>query len=119
MALPAFALLVAAEALYTWSRGHNAYELKDFVGSMSQLCINSLVRLATGGALIGLHLFLYQFRVFEVSNTVWGWILTFVLIDFVFYWYHRAQHRVRIRRQVRVVGHGVQRGCFRCALGRR
>ncbi len=62
---------------------------------MSQLGINSVVRLVTGGALISLHFFLYQFRVFEVPNTVWGWVFTFVVIDFVFYWYHRAQHRVR------------------------
>ena len=95
MALPVFALLVVAEVLYTRSQGRNAYALKDFCGSMSQLGINSLVRLAIGGALISLHFFLYQFRVFEVPITVWGWVLTFVVIDFVFYWYHRAQHRVR------------------------
>ena len=72
MALPVFALLVVAEVLYTRSQGRNAYVFKDFVGSMSQLCINSLMRLAIGGALIGLHIFLYQFRVFEVPNTAWG-----------------------------------------------
>ena len=51
MALPVFALLVVAEVLYTSSQGRNAYALKDFGGSMSQLGINSLVRLAIGGAL--------------------------------------------------------------------
>ena len=95
MALPVFALLVVAEVLYTRSQGRNAYALKDFAGSMSQLGINSVVRLGTGGALITLHVFLYQFRVLDVPNTVWGWIFTFVVIDFVFYGYHRAQHRVR------------------------
>ena len=84
MALPVFALLVVAEVLYTRSQGRNAYALKDFAGSMSQLGINSLVRLAIGGALISLHFFLYQFRVFEVPNTTWGWIFTFVVIDFFF-----------------------------------
>ena len=58
MALPVFALLVVAEVLYTRSQGRNAYALKDFAGSMSQLGINSLVRLAIGGALISLHFFL-------------------------------------------------------------
>ena len=69
MALPLFALLVVAEVLYTRSQGRNAYALKDFGGSMSQLGINSLVRLVTGGALISLHFFLYQYRLFEVPNT--------------------------------------------------
>ena len=108
MALPVFALLVLAEVLYTRWQGHNAYALKDFGGSMSQLGINSLVRLAIGGALISLHFFLYQFRVFEVPNTVWGWVLTFVVIDFVFYWYHRAQHRVRFMWCAHVVHHSSE-----------
>ena len=108
MALPVFALLVLAEVLYTRSQGRNAYALKDFAGSMSQLGINSLVRLAIGGALISLHFFLYQFRVFEVPNAVWGWVLTFVVIDFVFYWYHRAQHRVRFMWCAHVVHHSSE-----------
>ena len=108
MALPVFALLIVAEVLYTRSQGRNAYALKDFGGSMSQLGINSLVRLAIGGALISLHFFLYQFRVFEVPNTVWGWVLTFVVIDFVFYWYHRAQHRVRFIWCAHVVHHSSE-----------
>ena len=108
MALPVFALLVVAEVLYTRSQGRNAYALQDFAGSMSQLGINSLVRLAIGGALIGLHFFLYQFRVFEVPNTAWGWVLTFVVIDFVFYWYHRAQHRVRFMWCAHVVHHSSE-----------
>ena len=53
MALPVFGLLVVAEVLYTCWQGHNAYALKDFAGSMSQLGINSVVRLAIGGALVG------------------------------------------------------------------
>ncbi len=84
MALPVFALLMVAEAAVTSLRGHNVYALKDFAGSMSQLGINIAVRLAIGGALIGLHFWLYQFRVFEVAAGPWGWLLTFVAIDFVF-----------------------------------
>ena len=108
MALPVFALLMVAEAAVTSLRGHNVYALKDFGGSMSQLGINILVRLAIGGALIGLHFWLYQFRVFEVAAGPWGWLLTFVAIDFVFYWYHRAQHRVRFLWCAHVVHHSSE-----------
>jgi sterol desaturase/sphingolipid hydroxylase (fatty acid hydroxylase superfamily) len=108
MALPVFALLMVAEATVTTLRGHNVYALKDFGGSMSQLGINILVRLAIGGALIGLHFWLYQFRVFEVTAGPWGWLLTFVTIDFVFYGYHRAQHRVRFLWCAHVVHHSSE-----------
>ena len=108
MALPVFALLMVAEATLTSLRGHNVYALKDVVGSMSQLGINIAVRLAIGGALIGLHFWLYQFRLFEVAAGPWGWLLTFVTIDFVFYGYHRAQHRVRFLWCAHVVHHSSE-----------
>jgi sterol desaturase/sphingolipid hydroxylase (fatty acid hydroxylase superfamily) len=108
MALPVFAFLIVAEVVFTSLQGGGVYALKDFAGSMSQLGINSVVRLGTGGALIGLHFFLYQFRVFDVPNTVWGWIFTFVVIDFVFYWYHRGQHRVRFMWCAHVVHHSSE-----------
>jgi sterol desaturase/sphingolipid hydroxylase (fatty acid hydroxylase superfamily) len=108
MALPIFAVLMVAEATLSSLRGQNVYALKDFCGSMSQLGINIVVRLALGGALIGLHLWLYQYRVFEVTAGPWGWLLTFFMIDFVFYWYHRGQHRVRFLWCAHVVHHSSE-----------
>ena len=108
MALPIFALLMVAEATVSSLRGQNVYALKDFCGSMSQLGINIGVRLGLGGALIGLHFWLYQYRVFEVPDGPWGWLLTFVVIDFVFYWYHRGQHRVRFLWCAHVVHHSSE-----------
>ena len=108
MALPLFGLLMLAEATLTSLRGHNVYALRDFGGSMSQLGINILVRLALGGAIIGLHFFLYRFRIFEVPQGPLGWLITFIAIDFVFYWYHRASHRVRFLWCAHVVHHSSE-----------
>jgi sterol desaturase/sphingolipid hydroxylase (fatty acid hydroxylase superfamily) len=99
---------MVAEATLTSLRGHNVYALKDFGGSMSQLAINIVVRLAIGGILIALHFWLYQFRVLEVPAGPWGWLLTFLVIDFVFYWYHRGQHRVRFLWCAHVVHHSSE-----------
>lgn len=84
MALPVFLLLIVVEALMTSSQGRSVYALKDFGGSMSQLGINILVRLAISGALISLHFFLYEFRFFDIPNSAWGWLAGFVAIDFIF-----------------------------------
>lgn len=108
LVLPVFAALMVAEATFTSVRGHNVYALKDFGGSMSQLGINILVRLALGGAVIGLHIFLYRYRIFEVPSGPWGWLLTFIVIDFVFYGYHRASHRVRFLWCAHVVHHSSE-----------
>ena len=108
MALPVFALLIVAEAIWSSLHGQNAYAMKDFSASLSQLGINIGVRLAIGGTLIALHLWLYQFRVFEVPGGPWGWLLTFIIIDFIFYWYHRAQHRVMFLWCAHVVHHSSE-----------
>ncbi|GIS35594.1 MAG: hypothetical protein Ct9H90mP6_08510 [Gammaproteobacteria bacterium] len=50
------------------------------------------------GAIFAVHIFLYQFRVIDLANIIplWlMWVLAFVLIDLVFYIYHRLSHRVR------------------------
>ena len=51
-----------------------------------------------------------------LANTVWGWIFTFVVIDFVFYWYHRSQHRVRFMWCAHVVHHSSEHMNFGTAL---
>ena len=50
------------------------------------------------GLTLGIHFYLYQFRLFDLSEAlpIWAlWAITFILIDLVFYIYHRMSHRVR------------------------
>ena len=59
---------------------------------------NILTGFAIKGSIVGFHFFLYQFRIFDLVTFLPNWllwILTFVLIDLVFYIYHRLSHRVR------------------------
>ena len=53
---------------------------------------------AIKGFALALHFYLYQFRLIDLASLIplWAmWAITFVLIDFVFYIYHRLSHRVR------------------------
>lgn len=38
---------------------------------------------------------LFGFHLFEIENTLWSILLLFVLQDFLYYWFHRASHRIR------------------------
>ena len=95
-ALPVFALLIAAEVGLSAWRGRSAYEARDFLGSMSQLAGNIVVQLVTKGAILALYLWLYQYRLFTIENTLLNLAVLAVVIDFQFYWYHRTSHRVRL-----------------------
>lgn len=116
LALPLFALLMVAEAVITARRGRDAYAWPDFGGSMSQLGMNILVKLGTEGFVFGLYFFLYQFRLFDIEQGVLQWLFTLVVLDFFFYWYHRASHRSRFLWCAHVVHHSSERMNFGTAL---
>ena len=116
LALPLFALLILAEAVITALRGHEAYALRDFGGSMSQLAMNVLVKLGLDGLVIALYFLLYQFRLFEIGTGPVQWLFTLLVLDFFFYWYHRASHRVRFLWCAHVVHHSSEHMNFGTAL---
>ena len=116
LALPAFALLMLAEAIITAIRGKEAYEWRDFGASMSQLAMNIGVKLGFDVLIIGLHFYLYQHRLFEFEPGPLQWLLTLLVLDFIFYWYHRASHRVRFLWCAHVVHHSSERMNFGTAL---
>jgi alkylglycerol monooxygenase len=115
LALPIFAALILTEAIVSSLRHQQAYELKDFAGSMSQLVMNILVKLGVDAAIIGFHYYLYQYRIFDWAGPL-QWLITLVALDFVFYWYHRASHRSRFLWAAHVVHHSSERMNFGTAL---
>ena len=108
VALPFFALLITAEVLISSWRGLKAYDRRDFIGSMSQLMGNVIVQLLSRGAILGFYLWIYQFRLFTAPNDLLGLMVLAVVIDFQFYWFHRASHRIRILWAVHVSHHSSE-----------
>lgn len=115
LALPVFAVLILIEAVLSALRQQQAYELKDFGASMSQLAMNILVKLGVDVAIIGFHFYLYQYRLLDWAGPL-QWLITLVALDFVFYWYHRASHRSRFLWAAHVVHHSSERMNFGTAL---
>jgi sterol desaturase/sphingolipid hydroxylase (fatty acid hydroxylase superfamily) len=67
------------------------------MGTIGLIVGNVIVNLLTKTSILGFYLFLYQFRFFDISSgSLWiQIILTLIVIDFVYYWFHRTSHRVR------------------------
>jgi sterol desaturase/sphingolipid hydroxylase (fatty acid hydroxylase superfamily) len=116
LALPVFGLLMLSEAIITALKGKEAYEWRDFGASMSQLLMNIGVKLGFDVVIIGLHIYLYQHRFFDLGHGPLQWLFTLVVLDFMFYWYHRASHRVRFLWCAHVVHHSSERMNFGTAL---
>lgn len=97
--LPIAFLLITIEAIYSAYKNHGLYNLGDSWGSLGLFGGNMIMVLLTKGLIFSFYLFLFQYNIFNLSEflPIWSvWLLAFILIDFVYYWYHRASHRVRL-----------------------
>ena len=96
---PMIIALIIAETIYSAVNKLGFYKLNDTLASYGLLTGNILVSLATKGSILLLYLYLYQFRIVTINNlmsVIFVWILTFIVIDFIYYWFHRCSHRIKL-----------------------
>ena len=96
--IPIVIALIIGEFTYSYINKKGYYKKEDTLASIGLLSGNVAVSLLTKGSILLLYIYFYQFRLFTINDLlpVWAvWALTFVVIDFVYYWYHRCSHRVR------------------------
>ena len=90
--------LILLEVIYSAWKQKSFYQYGDSLGSMGLFIGNIIMVLMTKGLIFGFYLYLFQFNIFNLSDFLPFWavfFLSFFIIDFTFYWYHRASHRVR------------------------
>ena len=97
IAAPIVLSMILFEALFSSIYNKNLYKKNDTLCTAGLLTGNMLMVFGLKGATLGFHYFLFQFKLFDLSELlpIWAiWVLTFVIIDLVFYIYHRISHRV-------------------------
>jgi len=95
---PIILALIFIEALISNLQNASYYKKEDTLCTVGLLTGNILMVFAVKGLTLALHFYLYQFRLFDLASMIplWAmWALTFILIDLVFYIYHRISHRSR------------------------
>ena len=117
--LPIILAMILIETLISGLNKKSLYKNKDTLCTSGLLFGNILMGFAIKGATLALHIFLYQFRIFDLINTVplWAmWLMTFVLIDLVFYIYHRFSHRVRFLWAIHMSHHSSEEMNFAVSM---
>ena len=103
-------VLLVGEVLLTWILGRKYYETSDAFCSVAMgLFYAASIALAAGTVLLGFY-WVYQFAFFDID---WGSsvaliVAAYVIVDFLFYWYHRAIHEVRVGWAAHVNHHSSQ-----------
>lgn len=137
VAIPLYIALMALEAFETWRERRSAvaagrdprslgYAPRDTATSLAMGIGSVIVGFIVAGASVAVAFAIYQFRVVDLGAVAdgvagWGWAVlawAFLVIadDFIYYWQHRINHRVRIFWAAHVVHHSSQRYNLSTAL---
>ena len=96
--VPIVMAMIFAELLISNWQNNKYYKKEDTLCTIGLLAGNIIVAFSIKGLILAFHFYLYQFKAFDLASILplWAmWVLTFIMIDFVFYIYHRMSHRVR------------------------
>ena len=94
---PIVLAIIMAEVLFSSFYNKNLYKKNDTLCTIGLLSGNIFMVFALKGATLALHFYLFQFKIFNLTEIlpIWVlWVITFLAIDLVFYFYHRISHRV-------------------------
>src|SRR6266481_9083512 len=109
LAIPAFVLLMLAEAVADAIMRRDLYEIKDAAASSAMGLGSVAVGLVTTALQLAIFGLLYRFRVFTFGYQWWVWVLLFFADEFSYYWFHRVSHQCRLFWASHVVHHSSQR----------
>ncbi|MFN7397952.1 MAG: sterol desaturase family protein [Sandaracinobacter sp.] len=108
LAVPAFVALIVLEMVLTKRRGRGRYDWRDAGASLTLGLGSTVAGALTGGAVLMMAIWLFQFRLLEIPFTWWAFAICFVLDDLAYYAFHRSAHRVRWFWASHVIHHSSQ-----------
>ncbi|HMI04801.1 MAG TPA: sterol desaturase family protein [Pedobacter sp.] len=106
LSVPIFFILIGAELAYTFYKKLNYYRLNDSISNLSQGIGQQVVGVFMKTALFFGYKYIFDhWRLFDIPNTIWTWIILFVGVDFFYYWFHRMSHEVNALWAAHIVHH--------------
>jgi sterol desaturase/sphingolipid hydroxylase (fatty acid hydroxylase superfamily) len=115
-AIPFFIVTVILEIILTIKIKLDEYEFKDAGTSILMGLGNVFIGLFTKGIVLGVFLFLYQYRFFTIPFAWWSWLILLFTEDLCYYWFHRISHESRLFWASHVVHHSSQKYNLSTAL---
>lgn len=117
LGIPLYGVLMMFEAWLGRRRRVRVYRLADDLGNLACGMGQILAGLFLGPLMLSLYSFGYELRVFTMpAKSPLTWLLSAVLVDLCYYFYHRAGHRLRVLWAVHNVHHQSDGFNFAVAL---
>jgi sterol desaturase/sphingolipid hydroxylase (fatty acid hydroxylase superfamily) len=97
LSIPLFFLLIGVEWLCGRLRGRRVFRGTDVFTNLSLGSAQTVFTTVAVGLLAGAYLALYQYRLFDIpSSSALAWAGLMLGVDFCYYWFHRASHRMNL-----------------------
>jgi len=116
--LPIFLLALVLEWRHNRAKNLELFESEDTKASLWMMVLVVFVDIAP--KLIAFIAFYYLAQISPLAEVVqrqwWAWVLLFFLDDFIYYWFHRLNHHVRIMWAGHVSHHSAIKMNFATAL---
>ena len=109
--LPVTFAFIVLECLYAkLAHDDEAYDIKETAASVAVAIGDIASRLLTGAVAAVPMVLLWQHRLLDLPlDTWWTWVLLFIGVEFCYYWFHRASHRIRWFWATHAVHHSATR----------
>jgi len=111
-----FLVLVGIEAVVSWVHNLRTYDLKDTLSNFVLALGHLFMAAAMKGLFLLLFGFLHKFAPWDFGHTWYGWVLLVFVNDFIYYVFHRLEHRSRFMWAFHGTHHSSQRYNFSVAV---
>lgn len=116
-AVPVFFLLIALEAVFAAVRRRPLYRLNDALASLSCGVMMQLLEAFVKVGPVLVYMAVYDHgRLVTLPESPWVWVAGFFGVDFCYYWFHRASHRVNLLWGTHIPHHHSEAFNFSTAL---
>ncbi len=106
LAIPLYFLLIGVELIWEARSRRGVYRVNDALTNLSCGISSQIMGAIWGVISIGLYQLIYQYAsIAQIPVNWWSNILLFVLVDLMYYWYHRASHEINFLWNVSHVVH--------------
>jgi len=109
------AIAVIAEVVWNWKNERKVYEKKETVANLAILVGHVVFKVLLTGYQLFILQWISQWQFFSLPKNALVFGATFILVDFVYYWYHRWSHEVPFLWGFHLVHHSSQQINFSSA----
>ncbi len=106
LSIPLFFLLIGLELAWSAWSGRKVYRFNDFIANLGCGIGSQVVGAFSKSVIFAVYLAVYDhWRLFTLPTSALTWVITFLLVDLFYYWFHRLSHEVNFLWAAHIVHH--------------